>query len=78
VLTPRMAAVPARHTQIMRSQFTFSEVFARAERSGPPQTPERKVRAQLWGVEFGTRSGGILPFGPGNAMNYTTAPGLGR
>jgi len=107
VLAPRMAAVPARHTQVTSGRFTFfgvgqgqtkaarrklvacrrefitsstqpgshgcwciaskwlsCRIIAVVTLSPRQATRERKVRAQLWGVEFGTRFGGFCPSVP--------------
>ena len=75
MLTARMAAVPARHTQVTSGQFTFSEVLARAKRKRPAANSGTKSASTTLGVEFGACLGAVLPFGPENTMNYTAALG---
>jgi len=60
VLTPRMAAVPARHTQVTSGQFTFSEVLARAKRKRPAANPGTKSAS----TTLGCRIRGLFRSGP--------------
>ena len=59
MLTPRMAAVPARHTQVMSGQFTFSEVLARAKRKRPANSGTKSASTTL-----GSRIRGLFRSGP--------------
>jgi hypothetical protein len=75
VLTPRMAAVP-RGTRRLRAVNSLSLRSSQGpNESGPRQTSERKMRAQLRGCLNRNLLAGTMPFGPGNAMNYTADPG---
>ena len=73
MLTPRMAAVPARHTQVTSGQFIFSEVLARAKRKRPAANPGTKSASTTLGCRIRGlfRSGPAL--GPENTMDYTVA-----
>ena len=73
MLTPRMAAVPARHTQVTSGQFTFFEVLARAKRKRPAANSGTKSASTALGCRIRNPFRRALPFGPGNAMNYTVA-----
>jgi hypothetical protein len=75
VLTPRMAAVPTRHTQVTSGQFTFSEVLARAKRKRPAANSGTKNASTTLGCRIRGLFRSVLPFGPENTMNYTVALG---
>jgi hypothetical protein len=75
VLTPRMAAVPARHTQVTIGQLTFSEVLARAKRKRPAANSGTKSASTTLGCRIRGLFRSVLPFGPENTMNYTVALG---
>lgn len=60
MLTPRMAAVPARHTQVTSGQFTFSEVLARAKRKRPAANSGTKSAS----TTLGCRIRGLFRSGP--------------
>ena len=65
MLAPRMAAVPARHAQVLSSKFISYKVFARGKENAAPCKLRTERAQHSLGCLIRNRICGIWPIGPG-------------